>query len=91
MVDSTDRFRGPGTFSTGSAKRLRQRYSIRMPMKPLGTMRENLHLSKVEVVMIHKLMGEKKRVAKSLFMVRLSAIQKVMVNRIRGKEGSSYS
>ena len=54
-------------------------------------MRENLHLSKVEVVMIHKLMGEKERVAKSLFMVKLSAIQKVMVNRIRGKEGTSYS
>jgi hypothetical protein len=90
MVGSTDRFRGPGTFSTSSAKRLGQRYSIRMPMEPLGTMRENLHLSKIEVVMVHKLMGEKERVAKSLFRVRLSAIQKV-VNRIRGKEGASYS
>jgi hypothetical protein len=60
-------------------------------MEPLRTVRENLHLSKIEVVMVHKVRREKEREAKSLFIVRLSAIQKVIIVNRRGEEGASYS
>lgn len=57
----TNGFRCPDTFSTGSANSLTQRYSIRMPMKTLGTVRDkdNRHLSRIEVVMVHELMEGK--------------------------------
>lgn len=51
-----------------------------MPMKPLGTVRDkgNRHLSRVEVVITHELVEEKMREAKTLFIVRVSAIQEIM-------------
>lgn len=73
-------FRRPGTFSTSSANGLTQRYSIRMPMKPLGTVRDkdNRHLSRVEVVMVHELMEGKVMKARSWFIVKVSAIEEIM-------------
>jgi hypothetical protein len=41
--------------------------------------------------MVHKVRREKEREAKSLFIVRLSAIQKVIIVNRRGEEGASYS
>jgi hypothetical protein len=47
-------------------------------MKPLGTVRDNRHLSIIEVVMVHELMGKNGRIVRSLFKVRVPAIQVIM-------------
>lgn len=54
-----------------------------MPMKTLGAVRDkdNRHLSRIEVVMVHKLMEEKVREARSLFIVGVSAIEEIMSSR----------
>lgn len=60
-----------------------------MPMKTLGTVRDkdNRHLSRIEVVMVHELMEEKVREARSLFIVGVSAIEEIISRKSLALQG----
>ena len=60
-----------------------------MPMKTLGTVRDkdNRHLSRIEVVMVHELMEGKVREARSLLIVGVSAIEEIISRKSLALQG----